>query len=691
MAVRKYEDIEVFFSFVLHMRDTNANKHLNNLFSDFLPNPEKLFVNKNYEELVGENELLSQVKQQIIDHVVLRATDTVDKTLIPPIINAATLDLKYRDKSTRFMRSSLEKVLNSSKSNSVEIFIGTSHIHFDTSVQPNYLDFTQMSLTPFGSTKIVQPATVSDVVTALTGALQQLPTDMANALLAANVGPTPVTSSSTTTGSTYYQSSYTSLSNLIATFNPNVLDSDVRQRYDNKYNDGNILGSVVKSKYNAGNYYNLVNPKTLILADGTIYFIRDPNIKEYMRTECTCLSDKPSAIRSWYNLFAQTSNEYGFYIHPLWCFRKDHGGNWGFTAGNDPDDDLPLQMYVKLQNMKGVIHRFLCRKGVLPDSLLDNVYGCPGDGYKALKQILLDVHPEFDDQPAVMTIKYPRQRTGMSMRQYFELVNDHLQLKAFIHDTNQTLDQKTEIDVFIHNSKYSRFLNRVTRDERREVSKQYKYTKAQLVETLNKYLAMPDSPLYDSDDDTPQVKTRTKTIDTRGKGKGTFKYPFNKATKVKINAIDTEDSPDLDSPDELEDDLPDEPEEIEVNVVDALDRIQIPKGPESKKLFGKYKKVVQKIEADKRLAYKRPCVVCGGSHLFDDCKVLKKYDFLKDHYIRYCIALRQEATARNKAFEGKEGANLPLPATKPVNAIADSENSDSDTSDGSDFRAGRTH
>ena len=33
--------------------------------------------------------------------------------------------------------------------------------------------------------------------------------------------------------------------------------------------------------------------------------------------------------------------DHRFYVHPLYCFCKDHGGNWGFTTGSGPDDDLP--------------------------------------------------------------------------------------------------------------------------------------------------------------------------------------------------------------------------------------------------------------------------------------------------------------------------------------------------------------
>ena len=76
------------------------------------------------------------------------------------------------------------------------------------------------------------------------------------------------------------------------------------------------------------------------------------------------------------------------------------------------------------------------------------------------------------------------------------MFKDYLQLRAIISDVRSSLDDPNEIDIFLANSKYSMFLNRVTRDERKLTSFKHKYTEAQIVETCERYLTQADSPLH---------------------------------------------------------------------------------------------------------------------------------------------------------------------------------------------------
>ena len=87
--------------------------------------------------------------------------------------------------------------------------------------------------------------------------------------------------------------------------------------------------------------------------------------------------------------------DHGFYAHPLWSLRKDHGGDWEFTIENYANDDLPLRLDISLGCMKHPLYNLLSKSEMFPkDSKLRAiVQQCYGDGYKALKQILFHSHP----------------------------------------------------------------------------------------------------------------------------------------------------------------------------------------------------------------------------------------------------------------------------------------------------------
>ena len=54
-------------------------------------------------------------------------------------------------------------------------------------------------------------------------------------------------------------------------------------------------------------------------------------------------------------MFVQVAHDYGYYAHPLWCFRKDQGGDYGFSTGNDATDDLPLRMQMVIIIIKAIV------------------------------------------------------------------------------------------------------------------------------------------------------------------------------------------------------------------------------------------------------------------------------------------------------------------------------------------------
>ena len=63
-------------------------------------------------------------------------------------------------------------------------------------------------------------------------------------------------------------------------------------------------------------------------------------------------------------------------------------------------------------------------------------------------------------------------------------------------DQNSSLDNPDELDIFINNTKHSKWLNWITHDECKIATMAHKYNATQIIETLNTYLNEPDSPAH---------------------------------------------------------------------------------------------------------------------------------------------------------------------------------------------------
>ena len=70
-----------------------------------------------------------------------------------------------------------------------------------------------------------------------------------------------------------------------------------------------------------------------------------------MKDSILCRSEDYTGIHTWYQVFTTHAHEHGFYVHPYLCFRRDHGGAWGFTFGDDIADeaDLPTCLEVSCE------------------------------------------------------------------------------------------------------------------------------------------------------------------------------------------------------------------------------------------------------------------------------------------------------------------------------------------------------
>jgi len=71
---------------------------------------------------------------------------------------------------------------------------------------------------------------------------------------------------------------------------------------------------------------------------------------------------------------------------------------------------------------------------------------------------------------------------------------DYLQMGAIVIGFSKELDNPGELDVFIMNMKHRDYVQRLTRDERRQLALQCKHRGDHLLETLNSVLMNSDSP-----------------------------------------------------------------------------------------------------------------------------------------------------------------------------------------------------
>ena len=67
---------------------------------------------------------------------------------------------------------------------------------------------------------------------------------------------------------------------------------------------------------------------------------------------------------------------------------------------------------------------------------------------------------------------------------------------------------------------------------------------------------------------------------------------------------------------------------------DALKDIEVPDSLEDQDLYRIYVNAVRSLPSQPDAAFSGTCIVCGGSHNFDNCDVLNDKQFLCGHYIR---------------------------------------------------------
>lgn len=360
-----------------------------------------------------------------------------------------------------------------------------------------------------------------------------------------------------------------------------------------------------------------------------------------MRAPVPCVAATPAGIRHWYKQFATSVSQLGYYVHPLYCFRRDHGGEWGFTCGDAPTDDLPQRLALRLPHWSSAIFRLLSKPEMFPkDSNLSSVVSqCDGDGYKTLRQILLSSHPAFHPQPANMVTEYPKQG-DLTLLEYRTVFLDHLQLCGFIKNFDLSLDQTTEMDTFIKHTRYCEYFNTIVFTERQQPDKAHLYTSSQIVATLETLLKRPGSPTANlvasptatapanptTWDPHPRRMSATRLPPTR--------LPLPRSARVMPVGLDV-----LDSHANSLSEPPSDPSTPHFVPDPGLDDAAL-----------------NPIQARPKTAAPTSCLVCGEEHRFDSCPVLQDTTFLKAHLIRSSQHFRREAQARASAFPSTAAA-----------------------------------
>ena len=687
--------------FLPHHSSTQAHQHLNNLYADELPQFERVFTDPaTRQEVHTDATLLAVVRDIIINEMIHQfATETADAQPIAQVLVNLALRISITAGPTavnrRLSKAALTDVMTLACSNvayhgNICIQILTNGMYFNPDTTVNFLDWNQISATPFAATTalppVTAPPTATDIAAAVAGALPVPPAlpsaaDIANAFAVAfptAAGPGGAVVPPAGPGT-------------IFTFNSTALPNDVATRYDNKKARGLVVGNTVSQPFAGGNRFHIDNNDKLILADGTMFLLQTPNEKGVVRDPVTCKSDDHAGIRQWYESFTDHCHTHGYYVHPLWCFRPDHGGERGFTAGDDPDDDLPRRMSLPLDRMHPVIYRLLQKDSMFPagSRLIQVVASCFGDGYKALKQVLFNSHPVFYDQPSTLITNYPRQRT-LSLLAYYRLFIDYLQLRAFIANSTSTLNDKHELDIFIGNAAHSDYLNRVTRDERRVRTLRHRYEGPQLVETLQRFLQAPDSPALST---RPFARTPALLPARPPSRRFTTSRPPAVAPSaivpsIPVNHLNLTSEPD--SPPGTAPLATTGSEDTMDSLDHMLDEIEVPNNPADMASYYAYRACIYNIQHAPTLAIQQQCIVCNNAHTFDQCPVLSNNNFLRQHYIRYCQLLRRDATSRAATFSDAAAGQTPGTPTRVNFLTTDTpDDMDDDFDPATDFQQGR--
>jgi len=432
-----FEDItSIPFVFARHPIYPEAHIHMNAIYSDAFMDMEDLFnvttVPPVRDAFVSDP--VTVIKDKIRnDSVVLNVVDTPDATAITPLWARCSFTISAghrfsnRCLTLANLREAMQCDIAYNVAHELKITIGIQALHFRPGL--NYLqwgiDITDSATGFVAPAATAAPAPAAAAPAASPVAAAPSPTDIATAVATAVAAATSSAPPPTITATAPTTASATRLRML---FDPTSLPVDVRTRFQHKQ-DRKILTTEIYTPFNCPldpchNMHYWIDPglEKTICGDGTIFFHIPIDKKMAMKNPIPCKKDTHASIRRWYQTFQETLMQYGVYVHPLWLFRKNHGSEWGFSVGDGPDDDLPMQLRMTCQQSSILIYQLLSQSTMFPPGspLHDTVANCYGNGLKALKAILLRSHPSFVDEPSTLVTTYPKQKDKLLLEYEME-------------------------------------------------------------------------------------------------------------------------------------------------------------------------------------------------------------------------------------------------------------------------------
>jgi len=357
-TVTDFEDVtSIPFIFARHPIYAEAHVHMNNIYSDAFMDMEDLFaVTSPPTRTTFVVNPVVIIKNKIRDDfIVPNAIDTPDATPITPLWARCSFSIsaghRYSNRHLTLAtpREAMQHAIAYNLIHELKITIGIQALHFRPGL--NYLqwgtDITD-STAGFGPAPIpVAPPAPPAAPAAAPAAAAPSSTDIATAVATAVAAAISSAPPPTINATTPVTPSTTRLRMLV---NPSSLPADVRTRYQYKQ-DRKIPTNVIYTAFDCPldpchnlHYWIDAGLKKTTCVDGTIFFHIPIDKKMVMKNPVPCRKDTHASIRRWYQTFQETLMQYGVYVHPLWLFRKNHGGEWGFTVGDGPNDDLPTPL-----------------------------------------------------------------------------------------------------------------------------------------------------------------------------------------------------------------------------------------------------------------------------------------------------------------------------------------------------------
>jgi len=327
------------FVFARHPMYHEAHIDMNNISSDAFMDMDDLFAVTNpptRATFVADPVVI--IKSKIWnDFIIPNAIDTTDATAITPSWARCSFSIcagnhySNRRLSLATLRETMQHAITYKMTHELKITIGIQALHFRPGL--SYLQWGH-DITDSAAGFVAPAAPAAPAVPAATPAPAPGPAPRSSADIAIAVAHavTTVIAGTPSPSVTVTTPPAPSTTRLRMLFNPSSLPADVRAMFNHKQGR-KILTTVIYTPFNCPrdpchNMHYWIDPplEKTIGADGTIFFHILIDEKMAMKNPARCRKDTHAAIHRWHQTFQETLMQHGIYVHPLWLFRKNHGG-----------------------------------------------------------------------------------------------------------------------------------------------------------------------------------------------------------------------------------------------------------------------------------------------------------------------------------------------------------------------------